>query len=148
MWRKIVIGKINNQATNLQLTTENNEMAKMLTLASKQVDEGDTTNREAYVARRYFTTLFGANFKRGRYDDAINASLNYGYALIRAMIRREIAIHGLEASVGIHHRSNENAFNLSDDLIEVFRPFVDSYVYEKVFNEGILTLELEQKSFY
>lgn len=145
LWRKMVIGKINNQATNLQLTTENNEMAKMLTLASKQVDEGDTTNREAYVARRYFTTLFGANFKRGRYDDAINASLNYGYALIRAMIRREIAIHGLEASVGIHHRSNENAFNLSDDLIEVFRPFVDSYVYEKVFNEGILTLELEQK---
>lgn len=145
LWRKIVIGKINNQAVNLQLLTENNDMGKMLVLASKQVDEGDTKNREAYAARRYFTTLFGPNFKRGRYDDVVNASLNYGYALIRAMIRREIAVHGLEASVGIHHQSIENAFNLSDDLIEPFRPFVDSYVYENIFNEGALTLELGEK---
>lgn len=145
LWRKIVMGKINNQADCLELITNNQDMAKLLFLTGKQVDEGDTTNREAYAARRYFISLFGPNFKRGRYDDAVNASLNYGYALIRAMIRREIAIHGLEPSLGIHHESTENPFNLSDDLIEAFRPFVDSFVYDNIFVEDVFALELEEK---
>ena len=120
-------------------------MAKLLTLSGKQVTEGDPTNREAYAARLYFMTLFGRNFKRGRYDDAVNAGLNYGYAILRALIRRELAVHGLEPSFGVHHESTENPFNLSDDFIEAFRPFVDQHVYERIFSQDVWSFELAEK---
>ncbi len=144
LWRKMVIAKINNQADCL-LLLEYPEMAKLLTLSGKQVTEGDPTNREAYAARLYFMTLFGRNFKRGRYDDAVNAGLNYGYAILRALIRRELAVHGLEPSFGVHHESTENPFNLSDDFIEAFRPFVDQHVYERIFSQDVWSFELAEK---
>lgn len=145
LWRKVVIMKINNQAACLLQMTNQTKQAKNIQLISKQVEDGDPKNREAQAARQYFSALFGSNFKRGRFDDAVNASLNYSYALLRAMIRRELAMHGLEPSIGIHHKSSENPFNLSDDILEPFRPFADAYVYEKIFNENVLSLEIEEK---
>ncbi len=57
---------------------------------SSNITEGDKHNVEAYAAREYFPMMFGKNFKRGRFDDIINADLNYGYAFLRALIRREV----------------------------------------------------------
>lgn len=145
LWRKIIMAKINNQADCLIATTKKKEMGDFLRLVSKQVNEGDTTNREAYAARRYFIELFGSNFKRGRFDDAVNAGLNYGYAIFRAIIKQQLAIHGFEPSIGIHHESTENPFNLSDDIIEVYRPFVDACVYESIFCQNVYSLENENK---
>jgi len=34
--------------------------------------------------------------------------------------------------VGLHHASVTNGFNLADDLIEPFRPFVDAAVFQYV----------------
>ncbi len=145
LWRKIIIAKINNQADCIALMTTNKQTAKTIQLMGKQVTEGDKTNRESQAARVYFPTLFGTGFKRGRYDDAVNASLNYGYALLRAVIRKELIIHGFEPSLGINHESSENPFNLSDDMIESYRPFVDAYVYEMIYTDLVLSLGVEEK---
>jgi CRISPR-associated protein Cas1 len=36
---------------------------------------------------------------------------------------------GLLPAIGVHHASQLNSFNLADDLIEPFRPLVDSLVW-------------------
>lgn len=131
LWRKIVKKKIENQAINLERQEKMAESKKLFKLIS-DITEGDHSNAEAYAAKIYFKGLFGDDFRRGRYDDSANSSLNYGYAILRMLIRREIVNHGLEPSFGIKHASTENPFNLSDDLIETFRPFLDSWVIENV----------------
>lgn len=145
IWRKIVISKINNQADCLKNAADKKVEADYLKMMSKQVDEGDHQNKEAYAARRYFFSLFGPNFRRGRFDDAINAGLNYGYALVRAIIKKELAFHGFEMSIGIHHDSKENPFNLSDDIIEPFRPFIDECVYEYIYCNNVIEFTIQEK---
>lgn len=132
LWRKIIVSKINNQSECLIQVNKDINIAEKLSAVAKNVKEGDIDNREAYAANIYFDSLFGEDFKRGRYTDFINSGLNYGYALCRALIRKELAICGFEMSFGIFHKSSENPFNLSDDIIEAFRPFVDAIVYEEI----------------
>ena len=43
--------------------------------------------------------------------------------------------------MGLFHRNPENEFNLSDDVIEVFRPIVDHYVYNNISKSEALTRE-------
>ena len=145
LWRKIVMAKINNQADAVTFTVQDGTVHREIIELGKMVTEGDKDNREAVVARKYFRTLFGGNFKRGRFDDVINSALNYGYALVRAVIRRELAICGFEMSFGIHHMSTENPFNLSDDMIEVFRPFVDVLVFEIIVTNDVTVFDYEIK---
>lgn len=145
LWRKIVIAKINNQADCLIQANNDTENSKLLKSIGKNVVEDDVHNGEAYAARKYFPVIFGKEFKRGRYGDLINSSLNYGYSLVRSMIRRKIVISGLEISFGIHNNSSENPFNLSDDLIEPFRPFVDILVLEISKTEDIKNFDLTVK---
>lgn len=147
VWRKIVMGKINNQSKALSECIQNDTEAMKLELIGKQVQEGDSTYRESHASRLYFKELFGEGFKRGRYNDSINSGLNYGYALLRSLIRQEIVMHGLEPSMGIKHHSNENPFNLSDDLIEVFRPFVDIRVYEYIYLNDITDFSAQEKKY-
>lgn len=145
IWRKIVIAKINNQADVIDFSLQHGTTYRDLIAIGKNVKDGDHDNREAVAARQYFRSLFGSNFKRGRYDDLINSALNYGYALVRAVIRRELAICGFEMSFGIHHASTENPFNLSDDIIEPFRPFVDLLVFELVFQNKVRDFDYDCK---
>ncbi len=145
LWKKIVGGKIKNQSTCLEYYKEDIDSARKVLQLGKEVSEGDKTNKEAVAAKRYFMAMFGESFRRGRYDDIINASLNYGYAIIRSSIRKELSILGFEQSLGIHHRSTENPYNLSDDLIEPFRPFVDMLVLEYITNQGVTELQLIHK---
>lgn len=105
----------------------------------------DRTNRESVAARLYFQNLFGKKFKRGRYDDKINSALNYGYSILRSFIKKELAIHGFEMSLGIKHHSTENPFNLADDIIECYRPFVDSMTYDLIFNKHITNFGVTEK---
>ncbi|MDZ4212584.1 MAG: type II CRISPR-associated endonuclease Cas1, partial [Methylotenera sp.] len=128
LWQLVIKQKINNQAATLKLCGK--EHARLTKLAT-EVDSGDSQNCEAQAARLYFNVLFdGVNhdaFKRHG-EDLPNAALNYGYAIIRAAIARELVQFGFIPALGIHHCSELNAFNLADDLIEPFRPFVDAYV--------------------
>ena len=133
LWQKIVIAKINNQAKCLELV-EDVDGARHLYLMRKRVVSGDTGNIEAQAAAYYFKRLFGNSFVRSQ-ENVINASLNYGYAIVRGVIARSIIYHGYEPSVGIFHRSEQNSFNLADDFIEPFRQIVDLAVYDLIEKE-------------
>ncbi|MEJ7542107.1 type II CRISPR-associated endonuclease Cas1 [Staphylococcus intermedius] len=145
IWKKIVVCKILNQAMCLENNTQRSQITQYMKALTKEVRGRDVTNREAVAARVYFNHLYGPDFKRGRFDDAINAGLNYGYAVVRSFIKKELALHGYEMSLGIKHQSLENPFNLVDDLIEVYRPFIDSKVYELIFKDNIQVFSLEEK---
>jgi CRISP-associated protein Cas1 len=125
LWQFIVKNKIANQIKVLK--TVNGEIETRLEEKLKKVNEGDTQNIEGQAAKIYFKNLFGPNFKRFN-NDVINISLNYGYALVHALIQRYLTILGYQTSIGIHHKSKQNPFNLSYDFIEPFRPIVDMHV--------------------
>lgn len=128
-WTEIVKAKIANQAACLRLSglCERPDEWKRLELVARRVKSGDSENMEAQASAYYFPALFGKKFRRGP-DGWINAALNYGYAVMRGAIARALVSHGLFPSVGLHHDSEQNAFNLADDLIEPFRPLVDLHV--------------------
>lgn len=133
LWQAIVIGKITNQAAALEyLGREGSPALKAMT---RQVGSGDPDNVEARAAREYWGRLF-PGFVRDGPADYRNKCLNYGYAVIRAGIARALVAYGLLPALGIHHASAANAFNLADDLIEPFRPFVDTRVW-KMAGKGI-----------
>lgn len=123
LWQSIVKAKILNQAICLHLTGHASQAETLRAMAEK-VRSGDSENVEAAAAQFYFPVLFGEGFTRGE-DNGINAGLNYGYAVLRGCIARYLAVYGFLPSLGLHHRSTLNAFNLADDLIEPLRPVVD-----------------------
>ena len=134
IWSEIVVFKILNQAKCLELCNKDEETVRKIRGLSKRVLSGDTTNVESQAAAMYFLSLFGRDFSRND-ETSINFALNYGYAIIRGYICRTIAKYGFEPSVGIHHCSQLNNFNLADDLIEPFRPIVDLFVAKNVKEE-------------
>ena len=136
--RVIIKGKINNQRQVLIKHTKDSEIVKKLQQFADEVLDGDTTNREGLAAKMYFRELFGKDFIRFS-DDVINYALNYGYTIMRTQISKVLISKGLNPSLGIFHRGITNEFNLSDDIIEVFRPIVDDYVYQNMMNKGIFT---------
>ena len=71
--------------------------------------------------------MFGKGFRRGS-DCLINSHLNYGYAILRSAIAKQLCVCGFEPCLGIFHHNELNNFNLADDLIEPFRPVVDLFV--------------------
>ena len=128
VWAEIVRCKLANQIHLLEIRSA--EVPPVLRACLKEVAPGDPTNREGQAARVYFRCLYGERFRRHA-PDARNAALNYGYALLCSGISRALAVHGYTTVLGIHHDNRGNRFNLSCDLMEPFRPFVDRYVAEK-----------------
>lgn len=94
------------------------------------LETGDRSNREGQAARLYFNTLFGKKFHR-RQESPVNMALNYGYAILCSTVTRSITIHGYHPSLGMAHCGGTNPFNLSYDLMEPFRPWVDEIVYRR-----------------
>lgn len=126
--KKIIKNKIENQYSLLKHFNLNiNTISKMVDF-SYEVDSYDLTNREGLAAKMYFREPFGTDFKRFE-EDPVNAGLNYGYSILRSQISKTIIAKGLNPSLGIFHKGYNNPFNLSDDIIEVFRPLIDEYVY-------------------
>lgn len=130
-WQKIITRKIQNQAEVLQMVNKT-IMGDYLEALANKVNSGDTDNKEAIAAKGYFTSLFGKNFSRNDEEDVCNSALNYGYAIIRGAIARSIVSYGYMPSIGIHHKSELNNFNLADDFIEPFRPVVDLWVKNNI----------------
>lgn len=127
-WAAMVRKKVSNQATCLKLAGI--EGADRLAALAQKVKSGDSTRIEGQAAAFYFTQLFGRDFHRGQ-ERWLNAALDYGYAILRGTIARGLVAHGLLPSLGLFHASEQNAFNLADDLIEPFRPLVDLYVAKR-----------------
>lgn len=142
LWRKIIEQKIFNQAEVLRrFDRKSDDLFAM----SRIVKSGDTTNRESLAARFYFARLLEDATRRKPLWH--NAALNYGYALVRSSLARQIAARGFIASQGLFHRSELNGFNLADDLIEPFRPIVDFYVMRDIapFHVGEYDTSLSQR---
>ena len=127
MWQSIVKQKIENQAIVLKILGFNKEYKELINMVGA-VCSGDSTNIEARAAALYFKTLFGEEFTRRDDTFFYNSALNYGYAIVRGMISRTLVMYGFEPALGIFHHNQLNSFNLSDDVIECFRPLVDLYV--------------------
>lgn len=124
IWQKIVKQKIMNQYKCLRLVGINKEKSDSLLKLYEKVLPGDPQNREGTAARKYFSALFGPGFFRMD-GDVTNAALNYGYTILRSAISKTLIAYGYNCLLGIHHIGEGNAFNLSDDFIEPFRPLVD-----------------------
>lgn len=140
IWQTIVKQKIKNQLFVLRQCKNDTESIGILTKYIDEVDFYDKTNREGLAAKVYFRSLFGKEFSRHD-SDAINACLDYGYSVVRAMISKTLIAKGLNTQLGIFHKGPTNSFNLSDDVIELFRPVVDLFVYNNFLNEKIFVRE-------
>ena len=128
LWQQTVQQKILNQAALLR-ELHHIETSNMVQW-SKDVHSGDTTNLEGRAAAFYWSQLFPTipHFTRSRDGDYPNALLNYGYAILRAVIARALVGSGMLPTLGIHHHNRYNAYCLADDIMEPYRPFVDRLV--------------------
>ncbi len=137
IWRQTVKAKIRNQAALLkQLDLPNEYLNKLI----PKVQSDDNTNREAVASKYYWKILFDPiQFHRNREGKPPNNLLNYGYAILRAVIARALVSSGMLPMIGIHHHNRYNAFPLADDVMEPYRPFVDKIVWNLNCEEYDLT---------
>lgn len=128
LWQQTIIQKIANQA--FVLSTETDTECGCINAWSKEVRSGDPDNLEARAAAYYWKNLFPSieGFTRQREGDYPNNLLNYGYAILRAIIARSLVGSGLLPTLGIHHQNRYNAYCLAEDIMEPYRPYVDQLV--------------------
>jgi CRISP-associated protein Cas1 len=125
-WQNIIRAKILHQAAVLEVL--NCSHAPALRAMVPRVGSGDTGNVEAQAARQYWSSLF-EKFAREDSTDLRNNMLNYGYAVLRAVLARALVASGFIGPLGLNHASQTNSFNLADDMIEPYRPFVDTLAF-------------------
>lgn len=140
LWQQTIQAKIANQAAVLaQRGIAHDNMLHWV----KQVKSGDPENYEGRAAAYYWKNVFPKKieFFRGREGDPPNNLLNYGYAILRAIVARGLVCSGLLPTLGIHHRNKYNAYCLADDIMEPYRPYVDEIVLG-IIDRGENFLEL------
>lgn len=130
LWQQTIVAKINNQARHLEVREK---ACLKLDNWAKKVKSGDSDHHEAMAAAYYFQHLFDfPMFSRNQKGIAPNNLLNYGYAVLRALVARALISSGMLPSVGIFHHNKYNAFALADDIMEPYRPYVDAVVFDLV----------------
>jgi len=135
LWQQTIMAKIKNQAN---LFSHKNIPNKPLINLITKVRSGDSDNCEAHAAAYYWKHLFPdfLQFKRMREGAPPNNLLNYGYAILRAIVARSLVGSGLLPTLGIFHRNQYNAYCLADDIMEPYRPYVDRVVWDIVAMNG------------
>lgn len=139
LWQQTIKAKIRNQAAILTHWTSK-ETGCMRRWES-DVKSGDPDNLEGRAAAYYWKTLFSnfdklKDFTRDRDGIYPNNLLNYGYAVLRAVVARALVSSGMLPTLGIHHHNRYNAYCLADDIIEPYRPYVDEIVFSIVKEFG------------
>ena len=134
LWQQTVQAKITNQAAVLKECR--GAVVKNMLVWASDVKSGDSENLEARAAVYYWANMFRHidGFRRDREGVPPNNLLNYGYAILRAIVARGLVSSGLLPTLGIHHHNRYNAYCLADDIMEPYRPFVDRLVAEIVEN--------------
>jgi CRISPR-associated protein Cas1 len=133
LWAQTITAKIQNQAAHLK---EKGKNTIRLDYLARNVQSGDSGNHEAQAAAVYWQSLFDIeSFNREQNGIPPNNLLNYGYAILRAIIARAIVSSGMLTVLGIWHRNKYNPFCLADDLMEPYRPYVDLIVADIVAAE-------------
>lgn len=130
--QKIIQKKIVNQAKCYELI--NNQAHPKLAELSRQVKLGDKENSESYAASIYFNWFLKGKSRKNK-KIYHNKALNFGYAILRSRIAQELTACGFIPSLGLFHRSDLNNYNLADDIIEPYRPFVDLSVMSRLKDE-------------
>ena len=130
LWQQTIKAKITNQAEVLNRYRSCN--IKNMMRWANEVRSGDPDNFEGRAAAYYWSQAFPQieGFTRDREGVAPNNLLNYGYAILRAVVARALVSSGLLPTLGIHHHNRYNAYCLADDIMEPYRPFVDQVVFE------------------
>lgn len=147
LWQQTIQQKIANQAAVLE---SRGIVARNMRAWVADVRSGDADNMEARAAAYYWSALFPelVGFRRDREGEPPNNLLNYGYAIVRAVVARSLVISGLLPTWGIHHHNRYNAYCLADDVMEPYRPYVDRLVCD-IMASGIdyttLTTDLKAK---
>ncbi len=144
LWQQTIKAKIQNQAELIRLLGA--DVENMLEWADS-VRSGDPDNYESRAAVYYWSQMFMTNrrFKRGRFEEPPNNLLNYGYAILRAVVARSLVGSGMVCFDGIHHSNKYNPFCLADDIMEPYRPWVDKIVLE-IVSETESHTEIEELS--
>ena len=148
IWQQTVRQKILNQASVLK--EKRGEDVRCMEIWANEVRSGDTENLEARAAAYYWKNMFREipNFTRNRDGVAPNNLLNYGYAILRAVVARGLVGSGLLPTLGVHHHNRYNAYCLADDIMEPYRPYVDALVVDIVAEMGVyleLTKEIKAR---
>lgn len=143
LWQQTIKMKIDNQASVLFDCT-GAEVRNMRVWAN-DVRSGDPDNLEARAAAYYWKNLFPQikDFTREREGIPPNNLLNYGYAILRAVVARGLVTSGLLPTLGIHHHNRYNAYCLADDIMEPYRPYVDELVVD-IVKSGVDITELSK----
>ena len=123
LWKRVVYAKVSNQAEVLE-SHNRKAMYLIRQLHKNSIDEAACAR---YYWGEYFA-LFGLEYVYRHGEDArkINAKLDYGYAVLGALIHRGIVAHGLSPVFGMHHITRYKAHAMVYDLMEPWRPFVDN----------------------
>ena len=145
LWQQTIKAKIENQAAVLSACS--GVPTKNMKRWADDVRSGDPDNVEghaaAYYWRNFFSNITGLeNFTRNREGMAPNNILNYGYAILRAILARALVTSGLLPTLGIHHHNRYNAYCLADDIMEPYRPYVDELIFAIVKEQGGENLQL------
>lgn len=148
LWQQTVQCKIHNQAAVLKQTRD--AVVKNMLAWETEVKSGDSENLEGRAAAYYWKNMFPAveGFTRDRDGVSPNNLLNYGYAILRAVVARSLVGSGLLPTLGIHHHNKYNAYCLADDIMEPYRPYVDKLVVDIVGKFGYpeeLTTDLKRE---
>lgn len=135
LWQQTVQSKIRNQA--YVLSNKNNTIVNNMLVWASDTKSGDPDNYEARAAVYYWANLFDDVYEFSRFREGIppNNLLNYGYAILRAIVARSLVASGLLPTFGIHHRNKYNAYCLADDIMEPYRPFVDRLICNVIKEE-------------
>ncbi|SER14884.1 CRISP-associated protein Cas1 [Solimonas aquatica] len=131
LWQSIIQSRIRTEANTLRELSLNG--ALRLERMATEVMPGDESRHEGQAAKHYWDCLFGKGFKRDKQgaEDLTNAALNFGYAVLRSLVARELAVASLTPMLGIGHSSGDNSYNLADDFIEPYRHLVERLVFEQ-----------------
>ncbi|MDD1359979.1 type II CRISPR-associated endonuclease Cas1 [Metamycoplasma hyosynoviae] len=149
VWTRIINLKILNSLNLLKkLKLLNSDDEYTLLNYAKSIKFMDSTNREAHAAKLYFKLLFGNKFNRQDDNNLINRYLNYGYSILMSYITRSIISKGYDCRIAIFHKSFNNYYALSTDLMEPFRCLIDKLVYEYFKNNELVNFqEFKEKLF-
>ncbi|MDD1378993.1 type II CRISPR-associated endonuclease Cas1 [Metamycoplasma hyosynoviae] len=149
VWTRIINLKILNSLNLLKkLKLLNSDDEDTLLNYAKSIKFMDSTNREAHAAKLYFKLLFGNKFNRQDDNNLINRYLNYGYSILMSYITRSIISKGYDCRIAIFHKSFNNYYALSTDLMEPFRCLIDKLVYEYFKNNELVNFqEFKEKLF-
>ena len=145
LWQQTSQAKISNQAAVLAKCRR--AEVGCLKAWAKDVRSGDPDNFEGRAAAYYWRYLFGLHidgFTRDREGLPPNNALNYGYAILRAIVARALVSSGMLPTLGIHHHNRYNAYCLADDIMEPYRPYVDEYVFQLTQKHGLPSEDLSK----